>query len=231
MEVLVTICARGGSKGVPRKNIREVGGKPLIAHAIEDAKNWERDCDIIISSDDEEIRETGEKYGAEALFERPEKLATDESGKLPAIKHALRETEKAKSKEYDIVIDLDATAPLRKPEDIERAFQKLKETDAQNVYSVYESDKNPYFNMVELDEEDYARLSKNPSDKVLRRQDTPKVYAMNAAVYVYEKDFLQSTDSIHGEKTKIIEMPEERSVDIDTPKDLKFAKFLMEETE
>ena len=231
MEVLVTICARGGSKGVPRKNIREVGGKPLIGHAIEDAKNWKRDCDIIISSDDEEIRETGRNYGAEVLFKRPEELATDESGKLPVIKHALKETEKAKSKEYDIVIDLDATAPLRKPEDIERAFQKLTETDAQNVYSVYESDKNPYFNMVELDEEGYAQLSKNPSDKVLRRQETPKVYAMNAAVYVYEKDFLQSTDSIHGEKTKIIEMPEERSVDIDTPKDLKFAKFLMGEKE
>ncbi len=231
MEVLVTICARGGSKGVPRKNVREVGGKPLIAHAIEDAKSWKRDCDIIISSDDKEIRETGEKYGAEVLFERPEELATDESGKLPAIKHALKETEKAKSKEYDIVIDLDSTAPLRKPKDIERAFQKLTDTDAQNVYSVYESDKNPYFNMVELEEDGYAHLSKNLSDKFLRRQDTPKVYGMNAAVYVYEKDFLQSTDSIHGERTKIIEMPEERSVDIDTPKDLKFAKFLMEETE
>lgn len=231
MEILVTICARGGSKGVPRKNIRDVGGKPLIAHAIEDAKTWKRDCDIIISSDDEEIRETGKEYGAEVLFERPEELATDESGKLPAIKHALQETEKAKSKGYDIVIDLDATAPLREPEDIERAFQKLTETDAENVYSVYESDKNPYFNMVELDKDDYARLSKNPSDRVLRRQDTPKVYAMNAAVYVYKKDFLERTDSIHGEKTKIIEMPEERSVDIDTPKDLRFAKFLMEERE
>lgn len=226
-DVLCTICARGGSTGVPRKNVRTVGGKPLIVHSVEHAKSWERTTDVVVSTDDEEIRDVATAHGAQAPFVRPDELASDEAAKLPAIKHAVREMESRTGTTYDYVVDLDATAPLRNVEDIERCYDVATQDDVSNSYTVTEADKNPYFNMVELDREGYAQLSKEPSTAVVRRQDTPTVYAMNASVYVYEHDFLLETDSVHGERTKVSVMPPERSIDIDRPVDLEFVDFLM----
>ncbi|SEV91831.1 acylneuraminate cytidylyltransferase family protein [Halobacterium jilantaiense] len=227
-DVLCTICARSGSKGVPRKNIREVGGKPLIAHSIEQALAWDRANEVVVSTDDDEIRTIANEYGASAPFLRPEKLSTDEAAKVPVIQHALTETEKRERKEYDYIVDIDATAPLRDVTDIEDCFQVALEDSVSNAYTVTDADKNPYFNLVELDEDDYAHLSKELPDDVIRRQEAPPVYAMNASVYVYERDFLVRTDTVHGERTKVSIMPRERSVDIDTPLDLRFVEFLME---
>lgn len=230
-DVLCTICARGGSKGVPRKNVRDVGGKPLIAHTIADALEWDRTTDLVVSTDDEEIRDVARDHGASAPFLRPDELATDEAAKLPAIEHATREMERRRDRRYDYVVDLDATAPLRTVEDIERCFRVGRAADVTNAYTVTEADKNPYFNMVELDEEGYASLSKQLDDDVVRRQDAPTVYEMNASIYVYERSFLAETDSVHGERTKVSIMPRERSVDIDTPLDLAFVEFLMERSD
>lgn len=227
-DVLCTICARGGSKGVPRKNVREVGGKPLISHSIEQALAWDRTDDVVVSTDDQEIRTVAAEYGASAPFLRPEELATDEAAKIPVIQHALQETEERQKSEYDYVADIDATAPLRVVEDIESCFRVALEDGVSNAYTVTDADKNPYFNMVELDEDGYAHLSKELPDDVVRRQDAPNVYAMNSSVYVYERDFLLDTDTVHGERTKVSKMPRERSVDIDTPLDLRFVEFLME---
>ena len=188
--ILCTICARGGSKGIPGKNVREVGGKPLIAHTIEHALEWERADDVVVSTDDSEIAEIAQSHGASVPFVRPERLATDTAAKLPVIQHAHERMAESTGTEYDYVVDLDATAPLRTVADIERTFEAVHETDAQNAYSVAEAEKNPYFNMVELDEDGYAHLSKRPDEEIDRRQDAPPVYKINASIYVYDVEFL-----------------------------------------
>lgn len=226
--ILCTICARGGSKGVPKKNVRSVGGKPLIAHTIDDAREWGRCRDIVVSTDDEEIGTVAREYGAEVPFRRPDRLATDEAPKLPAVEHATRKMEERAGKPYDYVVDLDPTSPLRYAADIEHCYQTVLEPDVTNVYSVCEADKNPYFNMVELDEDGYASLSKSLDESIGRRQDAPTVYEMNASIYVFEREFLATADSVHGDHTKVGTMPPERSVDIDRPIDLAFVEFLME---
>jgi N-acylneuraminate cytidylyltransferase/CMP-N,N'-diacetyllegionaminic acid synthase len=228
-EILCTICARGGSKGVPNKNLKEVGGKPLIGHAVSDALTWERDTDVVVSTDDEAIASVAEEFGAAVPFMRPSELASDEAAKLPVIQHAVEYIETERSITYDYVVDIDATTPLRRPVDIEDCFEAvITDQEATNAYTVCEADKNPYFNMVELDEDGYASLSKSLDDVVVRRQDAPVVYEMNAAVYVYKRDFLMKTDSPHGNYTKISVMPPERSIDIDTKKDLQFVEFMFD---
>jgi N-acylneuraminate cytidylyltransferase/CMP-N,N'-diacetyllegionaminic acid synthase len=226
--LLCTICARGGSKGVPDKNIREVGSKPLIAHTIEHALDWDRQSDVVVSTDSDRIAAVAREHGAAVPFMRPDQLATDTAAKLPVIKHAVTECEREFDSTYDYVVDLDATAPLRTVEDIENCFQTVINTDAHNAYTVTEADKNPYFNMVEVDDDGYASLSKTTDTAITRRQDTPTVYEMNASIYVFERDFLMETGSVHGDRTRIAEMPPERSIDIDRPIDLAFVEFLLE---
>jgi len=231
-DVICTVCARGGSKGIPRKNVREVGGKPLIGHAITDAIEWGRADDIVVSTDDSEIAEVAKEFGASVPFERPTALATDEAPKFPVIKHAVEQKERNRSERYDYVVDIDATAPLRQPQDIEDCYRAVTEDEqATNAYTVHEADKNPYFNMVELDDEGFAALSKRPEESICRRQDAPTVYAMNAAVYVYERDFLDTSNSCQGEFTRVSVMPPERSVDVDDEMDLRFVEFLLEHEE
>lgn len=226
--VLCTICARGGSKGVPNKNIRTVAGKPLIAHTIDHALQWDRSTDVVVSTDSSEIAEVAEQYGAEVPFLRPEHLASDSAAKLPVIQHAHEYMTEERGTDYDYIVDLDATAPLRKVEDIENCFEVLRTSDSHNVYTVTEADKNPYFNMVELDQNGYASLSKQAQSEIVRRQDAPSVYAMNASVYIWEQGHLQGTDSIHQDRTRVSVMPPERSVDIDRMIDLAFVEFLFE---
>lgn len=228
-KVLCTVCARGGSKGVPNKNIREVAGKPLVGHAICDIRNWDGYDEVIVSTDSEEIASVAKEYGAQVPFKRPQELASDEAGKLPVIKHALKQMESNLDKQYDYVVDVDATTPLREPEHIEDCFNAVAEHEqTTNAYTVCEADKNPYFNMVEIDEDGYASLSKELDESVVRRQDAPAVYEMNAAVYVYEREYLLNTTTHHGEYTRVSVMPPERSVDIDTELDLQLVKFLAE---
>lgn len=231
-EILCTICARGGSKSIPGKNVREVGGKPLVGHAVSDARSWNRSADIVVSTDDDEIALVAERYGAQVPFRRPAELASDTAAKLPAIQHAVKQMEDTRKWQYDYVVDVDATTPLRQPSDIEDCFTTVQEDEqATNAYTVCEADKNPYFNMVELDDDGYASLSKEVGPDVVRRQDAPMVYEMNAAVYVYDRDFLMETDTLHGEYTRISVMPPERSVDIDTKLDLEFVEFMFERRE
>lgn len=229
LDVLVTVCARGGSKGVPDKNVRKVDGEPLIAHTIRHATKWGRTTDLVVSTDSEEIAKVATDHGAQVPFRRPTELATDEAPKLPVIKHALEQMEYRTGTAYEYVVDLNTTAPIRLVSDIEDCFECVHGSEAHNAYTVTEADRNPYFNMVELDENGFAVVSKPPSQSITRRQDAPTVYAMNASVYVYKRDHLAHTDAIHSDRTAISEMPPERSVDIDRPIDLAFVRFLMEE--
>lgn len=227
---LCTICARGGSKGVENKNISLFAGKPLIAWTIEQAIAWGKADKVIVSTDSETIAEIAKQYGAEVPFTRPAHLATDSAAKLPVIQHALSFMEKNSTVTYDYVLDLDPTSPLRDVSDIDLAFRKLVENqEANNLYSVCPAAKSPYFNMVELSAEGYSSLSKNLPDKITRRQDSPPVYAMNASIYVYRRNYLAKATSIHSPNTIIYNMPQERSYDIDSPTDFVIAETIMKE--
>lgn len=225
MKILGTICARGGSKGVKNKNIRELTGKPLIAYTIGYLKKWEKAERIVCSTDSEKIAEAAKRYGAEIPFIRPAKLATDDASKLHVLQHIVKFCEEQQNIKYDIIVDLDPTAPLRKQKFLAEAFKKFISSDANNLYSVSKARKNPYFNMVELDKNGYAHLCKDSN--VVRRQDATPVYELNASIYIYNRDFLLHTNSLHSDKTIIYEMPNAASVDIDEEIDFLFVEFLL----
>jgi N-acylneuraminate cytidylyltransferase/CMP-N,N'-diacetyllegionaminic acid synthase len=225
MNILGTICARGGSKGVKNKNIRDLAGKPLIAHTIEYFKQWEKADRVICSTDSEKIAEIAKKYGAEIPYMRPKELAADDTFKLDVLKHIVQFCEDEDGFEYDIIVDLDPTAPLRKRKYLDEAFNKFVKSNVNNLYSVTKARKNPYFNMVELDKKGYAHLCKK-SD-VVRRQDAAAVYEMNASIYIYKRDFLMKTNTLHSNKTIIYEMPDVASTDIDSETDFQYVEFLL----
>jgi CMP-N,N'-diacetyllegionaminic acid synthase len=226
MRILAIICARGGSKGVPNKNIRLLNGKPLIAYTIECAKKYTKFDRIIVSTDSPKIAEVAKQYGADVPFLRPKELATDTSPKIPVLQHAVRYLEQEENDRYDLIVDLDPTSPLRTVEDIENCVNKMIEKNPNVVFSVTPAHKNPYFNMVE-EKDGRVYLCKKLDRSITRRQDAPMVYAMNASIYVYKKDFLLNTDSVFSDNTMAVVMPEERSIDIDRPIDFEFVEFLM----
>ena len=225
MKVLGTICARGGSKGVKNKNIREIAGKPLIVHTIEYFKKWEKVDRIVCSTDSKEIADIAKKYGAEIPCMRPPELATDTASKIPVLQHIVKTCEQQDNYKYDIIVDLDPTAPLRKRKFLEEAFKKFVDSEVNNLFSVTEARKNPYFNMVEVDKHGYAHLCKAGS--FVRRQDAPQVYELNASIYIYKRDFLINMNSIYSDKSIIYEMPAITSVDVDREIDFLFIEFLL----
>jgi len=225
MKILGTICARGGSKGIKNKNIRLLLGKPLIAHTIEYFKEWGKADRIVCSTDSEKIADVARRYGAEVPCMRPQELATDNAFKIHVLQHIVKFCEKQKNTNYDLIVDLDPTAPLRKQKNLDEAFKKFVASDANNLYSVCKARKNPYFNMVELDKNGYANLCKNSS--VIRRQDASPVYELNASIYIYNRDFLLRTNTLHSDKTIVYEMPDVVSIDIDNEIDFLFVEFLL----
>lgn len=227
-DILVTICARGGSKGVKNKNILPLLGKPLIYYTIEQALEWGKAEHVVVSTDSEVIAKEAKQAGAEVPFIRPDFLALDDTPKLPVLKHAVNYYMKNLHFSPDFVVDLDPTSPLRMIEDIDKCFYLLlnePETDA--VITGYLAKKNPYYNMVERDSNGFAHLSKSLSYQTPSRQEAPQVYSMNASIYVWRTHALLKQEGLISEKAKIIEMPEERSVDIDSEVDLKLVELLM----
>jgi CMP-N,N'-diacetyllegionaminic acid synthase len=225
MKILGTVCARKGSKGVKNKNIISLAGKPLIAYTIEYLKNWKKLDKLVCTTDSEKIAEIAKQYGAEIPYIRPSELATDNAPKLKVIQHVLKFCEQQDKIKYDIIVDLDPTAPLRKKKFLDEAFNKFLECNADNLYSVCKARKNPYFNMVELDNNGYAHLCKKSN--TVRRQDAPSVYEINASIYIYKRDFLINTNTLHSDKTIIYEMPDITSVDIDRELDILYIEFLL----
>jgi len=224
MNIVATICARGGSKGVPRKNIRPLCGKPLIVHTIETAQKCRLINRIIVSTDDPEIAETARKAGAEVPFMRPEELAQDDTAKLPVIKHVIQFLE-SQGYRPDIVVDLDPTSPLRTDKDIEACIRMVMAGEADNVFSVTKASKSPYFNMVEIID-GKVRLVKQLDRPAKRRQDAPEVYDMNASIYVWKRDALMNNETIYLENTRIYLMPK-WAIDIDDETDFEFVEYML----
>ncbi len=223
---LCTIGMRGGSKGVPNKNMRELNGKPLMAYTIEQAKESGLFGHIVVSTDSEEIAETARNLGAEAWFLRPPELATDEAPKLPVIRHAFLESESHYGQQFDVLVDLDVTSPLRLVKDITGAYEQFKDEDADILVTASPARKNPYFNMVEK-VNGRIRIVKQMDRPPVRRQDALQVYDMNASIYIWKRDALLNNDTLFTEKTSLFVMPEERSVDIDTALDWDFVEFVL----
>jgi len=228
-KILCTICARGGSKGVPGKNIRELAGLPLLAHSILQAKQSGIFDSIAVSSDSSKILAVAAKYGADFLIERPPELSTDAAPKVPVIQHCFLTAERLAGTQFDIGVDLDATSPLRVPADIIAATETLVSSDAQNVITGSPSRRSPYFNLVEANDVGYVTTSKTLPRPCTRRQDAPKTYDMNASIYVWRRSSLINNSNLFLEKTVLYEMPEERSIDIDSELDFKIVEMLMKE--
>jgi len=227
MRRLCTICARGGSKGVEGKNSRSIAGLPLLAHTLAHAIESHRFDAIAVSSDSDEILDIGSRYGADVLVQRPIDLATDSAPKLPVIRHCVETAEQLLGWSADVVIDLDVTAPLRVPADIRGALDLLESGDASNVITGVKARRSPYFNLVELDAELNAHLSKTLEEDIVRRQDAPACFDMNASIYVWWRASLFNGLGLFQPRTRLYEMPEERSVDIDSDFDWKVVEFLL----
>ena len=225
---LCTICARGGSKGVPGKNLRDLQGRPLIAHTVEQAVRSQAFAAIAVSSDSDAIIQAGIEAGTTAKVRRPAELASDTAGKIPAIVHCVQSVESTLNLKFDLIVDLDATSPLRDVEDILGAIQLLEGSKASNVITAARARRSPYFNLVELDQDGHVHLSKEPTQGVLRRQDAPRCYDMNASIYVWWRDIFLEAPAVFYPNTRLFEMPEARSHDIDTELDFAWVNHLME---
>lgn len=227
--ILATICCRGGSKGVPGKNLKLLHGKPLIAYTIETAATSSLINDLIVSTDDKQIADVAKQFGAKVPFVRPADLATDTSSKWPVFRHAVESYEKLTGKRIEYLVDLDVTVPLKTADDIDGAILKaLNNVDADVVITGYEPERNPYFNMMEITEGGFAKLVKKTDKTIVRRQDAPDVFSLTPAAFVIKRMALYNYDHWSNAKCLIHQIPRERAIDIDTEIDFKIVEFLID---
>lgn len=226
--ILITICARGGSKGIPGKNIKPVGGKPLLAYTADVARKFAEihNADIILSSDSEDILKVGKDNGLSTDYVRPEYLANDTCGKPDAIKDALIWAERTNNKTYDFVIDLDVTSPIRTVRDIEGCLKAIEnKSEALTVFSVNPCARNPYFNMVEGKPNGYYSVVLGGKYKT--RQSAPKVYDMNASIYVYRREALDCDNPRAVTDRSLVYVMDHICFDLDEPMDYEYLSFLI----
>jgi CMP-N,N'-diacetyllegionaminic acid synthase len=228
MRRLCTICARGGSKGVPGKNTRLLAGKPLIAHSIVHARQSGLFASIAVSSDSDEILDVSHRFGADMLVKRPDEMATDAAAKCPAIKHCLWEVEQRTGRLFDIVVELQATSPNRLPEDIAGAIALLESSTSTNVISGTAARNSPYYTIVERDAKGFLHISKPLPAVLTRRQDAPHCFDLNGSIYAWRRNPFVENPTVLYADTLLYEMPAERSVDIDTQFDFDIAELLMQ---
>lgn len=233
MNCVAFIFARGGSKGVPKKNIRKLGGIPLIAHSIKTAIECPIINRVVVSTDDEEIASVACEFGAEVPFIRPAELAGDTSNEYDAWKHAITTLEQSWQENVDVFVSLPVTSPLRSVVDVENCICEFLDTDADMVITVKEASRSPYFNMVKNDDQGFSNLVNLASggERYIRRQDVPVVYDMTTVAYVSSPEFILNSDSIFSGKVRSVLVPDERAIDIDTLLDFRFAEFLIAQKE
>ena len=228
-KTICLICARGGSKGVPKKNIRPLAGKPLIAYSIEIALRTEFFSDVIVSTDDPEIAEISAHYGATVPFMRPSQMASDTAEKLDAMHYTVTRLAN-EGMEFEFVIDKDPTVPFIDRHDIARCMDALKSPDCDTAVGVTEPHINPYFNMVEIGANGFLDISKNPSSpmvsRYLRRQDCPPVYNMHGLIGLKKNIFIEQR-KVYSTRTLPIICPPMHSIMIDYEIDFQFCEFLL----
>ena len=216
------IFARGGSKGIPKKNLLKIDGTPLLGHSINMAKSIGSVEKIFVSTDCDEIAIIGEQYGAE-IIKRPKNLARDETPEWLAWKHAINSVSE-KYGNFDIFLSLPTTSPLRKDIDVSNCLKKIIQPKVDAVITICESNRSPWFNMVTKENEKLNLLIDN--NQVFRRQDSPKSFDITTVAYALKTDFIRVSDNIWQGNVFGVEIPLERSIDIDNFLDYKIANFL-----
>ena len=232
MSILCLIAARGGSQGVPGKNIRPLLGKPVIARAIEQALKTREIGRVIVSTDSAAIAEVAKAAGAEVPFTRPAHLAQPDTGKFQVWQHALAACEREFGMRYELFVDVDCTNPLIESTDIEGAIRRFRDVREGGVaidamFTVARARHNPYFNLVELDARGALRMSKSAGTQVLARQQAPVVYEHVAGVYVLDPDYLRRAMHLLDGHAEGYELPPEKAVDIDSEVDFLLAELLL----
>lgn len=222
------IFARGGSKGLPGKNIKKLVNKPLICYSIDSALLAPSISKVFVSTDDSNIASIAETYGA-TVINRPKELAADDTPEWLAWRHAVQWVSEKYGK-FDKFVSLPATSPLRNTEDIELAIKKIDNTDADVCIAVTLANRSPYFNMVKRNSEDCVELVIQLEDEVTRRQDVPKVFDITTVVYVSTPDFINESFGLFSGKVVSIEVPKDRAVDIDDIYDFKLAESIISGT-
>lgn len=222
VKLLGLIPARGGSKGIPRKNIKLMAGKPLIAWTIEAALKSSRLASIVVSTDDQEISDVARSHGAEVPFMRPSVLAQDDTPGVDPVLHALEALP-----EFDAVLLMQPTSPLRTVDDIEGCIQFAERTEAGCVVSVAQPTQHPYW-MYRIDADQHLRPFV-AAEHVTSRQELPPIYIANGALYFARREWLQSRRTFIAADTFGYVMPAERSVDLDSPLDWKLVELLLKE--
>lgn len=230
MTTLCVISARGGSRGLPGKNIRPLLGKPMIAWSIEQALATPGIDRVVVSTDSDEIAKIAREAGAETPFIRPDYLSNSEAGKFDVFKHALASCEKHYGEEYEFYLDLDCTSPLRDVSDISACidhFRDLRETGVDGVFSICIARKNPYFNLLETDDTGALKISKKLPSTVVRRQDAPSVYEHVASIYVLSPEYIRSASYLLDGHTEGYDIGSEKSLDVDSDFDFLLIEYLM----
>ncbi len=224
MKPICFIGARGGSKGVPKKNIRLLNGIPLIAYTIEAAIHSNIFSDIIVSTEDTEIANIAKKYGATVPFIRPKRLATSTSGMDDVIMHAIKKLYSLGYK-FDVLVNRDCTVPFIRNIDIVGSIKLLERRKCDAVYAVYRHHHNPYFNMMEPDSKGFLRYSKSLGKRINRRQDAPIVYQLNG-LFTISINKLLKYGKWHMPKILPYEIPPETGFMIDTEFEFQIAKMI-----
>ncbi len=235
MHILITICARGGSKGIPGKNIRQLGDKPLIAYTIATARHFAEvaaargiTTDIALSTDSDAIIEAAAACGLQSDYRRPAELANDTAGKVDAIADILRHVETTRGTRPDYVLDLDVTSPLRTVADITEALGMIEaDPEALNIFSVSEPGRNPYFNMVEQQPDGYYLQVKPLPYTVMSRQTAPKVYDINGSFYIYRHRFFDEGQRGAVTPRTMVYVMRHICFDLDRPLDFDFMEYLI----
>ena len=220
---IATICARGGSKGLPRKNVLPFGGEPLLAHTIKQALACPSIDAVYVSTDDDEIAGVARRYGAEVPYRRPAALASDGAAKLAAIEHLVLHLE-GQGVAICTIVDLQPTSPLRTQEDLAAAIDLAGQ--AELIVTVTQPSHNPYYTLVEAGPQGSLHLSK-PAE-FSRRQDAPEVWGLNGSIYVWSRAGLAhaASQGFWSVSMRACPMPRERSVDIDDAYDFALAEWL-----
>jgi len=224
-DILIIIPARGGSKGVPRKNIKPLNGRPLIYYAIDTARAITSDENICVSTDDIEIKSVVENYGLKVPFLRPAELSTDTAGTYEVLLHALDFYEK-QGIHYDKVLLLQTTSPFRTAEQVKEALKLFDKASADMVVSVKECPSNPYYSVFEEDENGFLHVCKGDGN-IFRRQDAPKVYEYNGAIYIMDTEKLKTTHMHKMQKRVKYIMDAQSSFDLDTMQDWEMAEMIL----